>query len=128
MPLRYSITIDVPDLDRGLAFYGAVLGLRETGRPIPTYALLGDGPSIGIMEKAPGTAATPAPGTERRYDRHWTPVHADFHVDDLDAALAAAERHGGTVEARHAVPGRSPVAFCSDPFGHGFCLLGPRDT
>jgi predicted enzyme related to lactoylglutathione lyase len=126
MTLRYSITIDVPDLDRGLAFYGAVLGLRETARPIPSYAILGDGPSIGIMEKAAGTAATLAPGTERRYDRHWTPVHADFHVDDLEAALTAVEREGGAVEQRHSPPGRPGIAFCADPFGHGFCLLGPR--
>lgn len=126
MALRYAITIDVPDLEAGVGFYAAVLGISEVARPIPTYAILGEGPSIGIMQKPEGSRAAPAEGTERRYGRHWTPVHADFHVDDLEAAVEAVARLGGTVEQRHRVPGRSAIAFCADPFGHGFCLLGPK--
>jgi predicted enzyme related to lactoylglutathione lyase len=125
--MRYSATIDVPDLAAGIAFYSEVLGLTETARPIPVYAILaGDGQSLGIMEKAEGTRPTPVEGTERRYTRHWTPVHLDFHVDDFDAAIAAVERLGGTVEQRHTAAGRPPIAFCADPFGNGLCILGPR--
>lgn len=125
--MRYSATIDVPDLSTGVAFYCAVLGLTETARPVPVYAILsGGGQSLGIMEKAEGTRPTPLEGVERHYTRHWTPVHLDFHVEDLAAAVAAVERLGGAVEQRHSVPGRSPIAFCADPFGNGFCLFGER--
>jgi catechol 2,3-dioxygenase-like lactoylglutathione lyase family enzyme len=122
-----GVTIDVPDLAAGLAFYGGLLGLREVARPHPAYAVLaGGGQRLGLMTKPEGSLATPEPGTERRYARHWTPVHLDIHVQDLGAALLALERLGGRCEALHAAPGRPAVAFCSDPFGHGFCLLGPR--
>lgn len=126
--MRYSATIDVPDLEAGIAFYGGVLGLREAARPVPAYAILSrDGQSLGLMEKAEGSRPTPAEEVRRGYARHWTPVHLDFHVDDVEATVAAVERLGGTVEQGHAVPGRSRVAFCADPFGHGFCILGPRE-
>ena len=41
---------------------------------------------------------------------------------------SAVEQGGGTVEQRHSRPGRAGIAFCADPFGHGFCLLGPRQN
>jgi hypothetical protein len=31
---------------------------------------------------------------------------------------------GAKSEQVHRVPGYPPVAFCSDPFGHGFCIVG----
>jgi predicted enzyme related to lactoylglutathione lyase len=124
--MTIGITIDVPDIAAGLAFYGGVFGLAEVARPIPHYAIVEmDGQRIGLMQKAPGSRPTPAPGPVRDYARHWTPVHLDFHVADLDATLTAVTTHGGTIEARHAAPGRRSVAFCADPFGHGFCVLGP---
>lgn len=124
--MRAGITIDVPDLAAGIAFYGGVFGLSEVARPIATYAILdGGGLRLGIMEKAPGTRPTPAPGPVRDYARHWTPVHLDFHVDDLAAIRAAVIAAGGRVEADHTAPGHPAVAFCADPFGHGFCLIGP---
>lgn len=125
--MAYSATVDVPDLEAGLAFYGGVFGFAEVARPVPAYAILeAGGQRLGLMWKEDGSRATPAEGTERRYSRHWTPVHLDFHVEDLAAALARVERLGGRCEALHEAPGRRAVAFCSDPFGHGFCLLGPR--
>lgn len=124
--MRLSVTLDVPDIGAGLAFYGRVFGFAETARPIPTYAVLAAGDqTLCLMQKAPGTRPTPAEGPLRHYARHWTPVHLDFHVDDLPGTLSAIRAAGGTVEAEHAAPGRRSVAFCADPFGHGFCLLGP---
>jgi predicted enzyme related to lactoylglutathione lyase len=122
-----GITIDVPDLAAGIAFYGAVFGYAEVARPVPVYAVV-EGPQgrIGLMEKSSGSRPTPASGPVRDYARHWTPVHLDFHVDDLEAVLARLVAAGGTVEQRHTAPGRPGVAFCADPFGHGFCILGPR--
>jgi len=126
--MPFSVTLDVPDLAAGIAFYGGVFGFAEVARPVGTYAVLKAGnQTLGLMQKAEGTNATPTEGTERRYARHWTPVHIDFHVEDFDGARAAIERLGGRIEQEHRVPGRSVIAICADPFGHGFCLLGPRE-
>jgi catechol 2,3-dioxygenase-like lactoylglutathione lyase family enzyme len=123
--MNYSVSIDVPSLEEGLRFYRDALGMAEIARPIATYAILKcGGGRIGLMEKAAGSK--PAPGSEdvRRYERHWTPVHIDFEVGDLDDFLARAVQAGAIIEHRFAVAGRPPIAFCSDPFGNGFCALG----
>jgi predicted enzyme related to lactoylglutathione lyase len=123
--MKYSVSIDVPRLEEGLRFYRDGLGLSEIARPIATYAILKCGESqIGLIEKKAGSK--PAAGAEdvRRYARHWTPVHIDFHVDDFEGFLAKAVNAGGKCEQNFASPGRPPVAFCSDPFGNGFCVLG----
>jgi predicted enzyme related to lactoylglutathione lyase len=50
-------------------------------------------------------------------------VHLDFHVDDLHAALERVETLGARREQVFEHAGHGSAAFCSDPFGHGFCLL-----
>jgi predicted enzyme related to lactoylglutathione lyase len=65
-------------------------------------------------------------GRCRRYERHWTPVHIDFHVDDFEIALAKVLDAGATCEQRFEGGARPAIAFCSDPFGNGFCIVGPR--
>ena len=123
--MDYSVTIDVPKLDDGLRFYRNALGLTEIARPIPIYAILTCGKAqIGLMEKAAGTK--PAKGSDdvRRYERHWTPVHIDFRVDDFEAVLGKALDAGAICEQKYAMAGRPPIAFCSDPFGNGFCIVG----
>ncbi len=125
--MNYSVTIDVPSLDDGLKFYRDALGLVEVARPIATYIVLQCGSAkLGLVEKAAGSK--PAAGSEdvRRYERHWTPVHIDFEVDDFEGVLAKALDAGAKCEQKHLIPGRRSIAFCSDPFGNGFCLLGAR--
>lgn len=128
--MRIGITLDVPDIGLAIDFYRAVFGFREVARPAPFYAVVeSGGVMLGLKEAAAGTAPTPAAGPVRDYGRHWTPVHLDFHVEDMPGTLAALLRAGGRIEQEHAGGGgRPPVAFCADPFGHGFCVLGPRDT
>lgn len=118
--------IDVPDLEAGLAFYGGVFGFAEISRPLKHLAVL-DAGNLTVCLHARAEGSRPAPGLDdpRRYARHWTPVHADVHVADLDATLALVARHGGTVEAVFRSGGPRPVAFCAYPFGNGFCVLGP---
>jgi uncharacterized glyoxalase superfamily protein PhnB len=67
----------------------------------------------------------PSPSTDerRRYERHWTPVHIDVHVADVKAALARAIEAGASQEQLFESTEHGSAAFCSDPFGHGFCLL-----
>ncbi len=126
--MQIVVTIDVPDLEQGLAFYGDALGFTERVRPFPTFVVMTNGKAqIGLMQKDAGTR--PAPGSDdiRTYERHWTPVHADFHVEDFAGTLERLEKAGATVEERKGGGPLPEIAFCADPFGHGFCLIGPRN-
>lgn len=126
--MKYSVTIDVPQLEEGLRFYRDAMGLTEIARPILTYAILRCGDArIGLIEKAAGTRPAKGADDVRRYERHWTPVHIDFEVDDLEVVLASAVNAGAKCEQKfEGGAGRPPIAFCSDPFGNGFCIMGAR--
>ena len=45
-----------------------------------------------------GSVAAPAVDQAPGHARHWTPVHLDFVVDDLQAAVANAVAAGATLE------------------------------
>lgn len=127
--MRYAVSIDVPKLEDGLRFYRDALGLAEVARPIATYVVLECGNAkMGLIEKPAGTRPAKGAGDVRRYERHWTPVHIDFHVDDFEVFLARAIAAGAKCEERFEIDGRPPIAFCSDPFGHGFCIIGTGAT
>ena len=122
------VCIDVDDLDRALTFYTRALGLRPGRRLGDEWVELVGAPCpIDLLAKPPGTAALPS-GTRalRDYERHWTPVHLDVVVDDLDAALRAATEAGATLERAPEAKAWGRIALLADPFGHGFCLLELR--
>lgn len=124
--MKVTVSIDVPSIEEGLKFFGEAFGFVESSRPHPGYAILKSGESsIGLLAKPAGSS--PANGSDdvRKYGRHWTPVHIDFRVDDFEVTLKAALEAGAKAEQVHRVSGYPPVAFCSDPFGHGFCIVGP---
>ena len=124
--MKVTVSLDVPSIDEGLKFFGEAFGFVETSRPHPGYAVISAGDStIGLLAKPAGSS--PAPGSDdvRRYERHWTPVHIDFRVDNFEAALERVLSAGAKSEQVHRVDGYPPVAFCNDPFGHGFCIVGP---
>lgn len=118
------INLDVDDLARAETFYCAAFDLHP-GRRFGDggVELLGAQAPLYLLAKPAGTHDRFASATTRRYDRHWTPLHLDFVVDDLDAAIARATAAGATREGdvRTDVWGR--IAQFADPFGHGFCLL-----
>lgn len=117
------INIDVDDLDRAVAFYTTAFGLQVGRRLGPAVVeLTGGGAPIYLLEKTDGSAATP-PGERRRFDRHWTPVHLDFVVDDLDAGLKSAIAAGAVLEVPATQHDWGRIAQFADPFGHGFCLI-----
>lgn len=126
--ISVSVSIDVPDLEEGVRFYSAAFGFDKVAEPFPGLAVLKAGDSeICILEKAVGTAPAPGSDDKRRYQRHWTPVHMDLHVDDFKAALSKALAAGAKQEQLFDKDPKHPaVAFCSDPFGHGFCLIQRR--
>lgn len=136
--MRTIVNIDVPVLPPAIEFYTKALGL-QLQRIIDgdVAELIGASSTIYLLAKAAGTAAhavdtsdyapnhTPnyTDGRTRNYGRHWTPVHIDFVVDDVEAAaeqavVAGATRDGERVEWRG-----SKCITLSDPFGHGFCLI-----
>ena len=119
------VSIDVPDLAQGLRFYGEVFGFSEIARPFPTMAILdANNVTVCMHEKSAGSRSSSG-GTElRHYERHWTPVHLDLHVEDFDAALARVRQEGGSIESEFRSQGPKPAAFCADPFGNGFCVIG----
>lgn len=117
-----NVSIDVPDLDAGVNFYCEVFGWKEQSRPFPEMAVVdGNNVTVCIHSKAENTKPTPSDCT-RRYKRHWTPVHLDMHVEDFDATISKAMNAGASIEQEFKEP--KPVAFCSDPFGNGFCIIG----
>ena len=124
MTITLSVSIDVPALAEGVAFYCAAFGLAVKSEPAPGVAVLhGLNVELCLLEKPPGSKPAPGAIDRRRFERHWTPVHLDFHVDDLHAALERVEALGARREQVFEHAGHGSAAFCSDPFGHGFCLL-----
>ena len=119
-----SVSVDVPDLAEAVQFYARAFGLSKSSEPVPGVAVLrAQGIEICLLEKRAGSQASTRTTETRHYERHWTPVHLDIHVDDLETALAKAVAAGATQEQFFENPEHGSVAFCSDPFGHGFCLI-----
>jgi predicted enzyme related to lactoylglutathione lyase len=119
------VCIDVDDLDAGIAFYTKALGLTPGRRAGDAWAeLLGAPAPLDLLAKPPGTAAFPT-GTRalRAYERHWTPVHLDVVVDDVEAAVRRAVAAGAKVDQPIEQRSWGRIAILADPFGHGFCLL-----
>jgi predicted enzyme related to lactoylglutathione lyase len=122
-----NVSIDVPELAAGLRFYGEVFGFVETARPFPTMAILdANNVSVCMHEKLAGSKSSSAGTEQRHYERHWTPVHLDLHVEDFDEVLANVRAQGGAIENEYRTQGPKLAAFCSDPFGNGFCVIGDR--
>jgi predicted enzyme related to lactoylglutathione lyase len=119
---RVSICIDVPDLSVATAFYRDALGCSVDKQQASHNTLSAGGVTMHLMLNEAGTAATGDGTCYRTYERHWTPVHLDFDVDDLDAAMAVVQRSSGTVESVQRGDWGG-MAICADPFGNGFCLV-----
>jgi predicted enzyme related to lactoylglutathione lyase len=118
------VNIDVPDLERGIAFYCAAFGLRCGRRLGSDFAeLLGAAAPIYLIVAAAGTEPYRGAAARRAYARHWTPVHLDFVVPDLDAALGRALSAGAALESGPSEHAYGRLVLLSDPFGHGECLL-----
>jgi len=126
--ISVSVSIDVPSLADGIRFYSEAFGFSKKAEPVPgVVVVLSAGDSeICLLEKPAGSLPSPDAKETRRYERHWTPVHIDLHVDDLKVALDSALKAGAKQEQLHEHPDHGSVAFCSDPFGHGFCLIERR--
>lgn len=124
----FIVNLDVPDLAAAETFYTAAFDLRVGRRLGPgALELLGGPTPLYLLQNDAGSAATDD-GDVRDYERHWTPVHLDWVVADIDAALARAVAAGAALE--HPIRERrwGTIAVLSDPFGHGFCLIQFSDA
>jgi len=124
MTCQLLINIDVDDLNRAAAFYCSAFGL-SIGRGFGALGveLLGATSPLYLLVKRAGTRPTRASGVDRDYARHWTPVHLDLVVADVDAAVARALSAGAALEGEVVTHVWGRIAQMTDPFGHGFCLL-----
>ena len=123
--MEVLINIDVDDLERAVAFYRDALGLK-LGRRLfddSVVEMTGASSKIHLLAKAPASAASSQAEIYRAYQRHWTPVHLDFEVDDVESAVNRAVAAGATLEGAIQTFNWGRIATLSDPFGHGFCLL-----
>ena len=122
--MDFMANVDVDDLEKAVHFYQAAFrlkvgrrfgagGVEMLGGPVPIYLLV----------KAPGTAVSSVAAQVRRYERHWTPVHLDFVVEEIESAVQRALAAGARLEAAISTARWGKLALMADPFGHGFCFV-----
>jgi predicted enzyme related to lactoylglutathione lyase len=123
MKIDLLVNIDVNDLSKAIAFYEQAVDLR-VGRRFGSAGaeMLGASSPIYLLAKAAGTK--PFAGDEmRRYTRHWTPVHLDFVVADIEVAVDRAIKAGAKCEGEIRTHKWGRIAQLADPFGHGICFI-----
>jgi predicted enzyme related to lactoylglutathione lyase len=121
--MNIIINIDVPDLERGIDFYTRALGLTHTRTLDDVAELRGASSTIYLLCKPAGSSAVESPAISREFTRHWTPVHFDLVVEDVDAAATRAIAAGAKAETGHIDWRGSRCLSFGDPFGHGFCFI-----
>jgi catechol 2,3-dioxygenase-like lactoylglutathione lyase family enzyme len=122
--MQLLINLDVDDVERAVRFYTEGLLLRVGRRFDGGFVeLLGAEVPLYLLGKSAGSEPFKDASRPRDYARHWTPVHLDFVVTDLEAAVARARDAGARLESDVSEHAYGRLALLSDPFGHGFCLL-----
>ena len=105
------VALAVADLDRAVAFYRSVFGVREYFRNETMVQVLGPGQfDVLAFEKRAAEAGVPG-GI----------IHFGFRLtrpEDIDTAVAAVEGAGGTVTSRGEFAPGFPYAFVRDPDGY----------
>ena len=122
--MQALINVDVDDLDEATRFYEAAFGLKVGRRfSVDGVEMLGSSAPIYLLVKAAGTAASSTTPRRRSYSRHWTPVHLDFVVEEIDSAVRQAVDAGAQLESPVSTHRWGRLALMVDPFGHGFCFV-----
>ncbi len=122
--MQIRVCIDVDDLEKGIDFYRRAFGLSLSRRfDLNWVELAGAAVPIDLLVKASGSQPSPSPSVKRTYERHWTPLHIDLVVEDINAAVARAVSAGAILERGVEKHAWGLLAILADPFGHGFCLL-----
>jgi predicted enzyme related to lactoylglutathione lyase len=117
------VNVDVPDLGPAIAFYESAVGAKLVRLLDDDVAELAYGTAMLYLLRKPAGSAATAENSARDFGRHWTPVHVDFVVDDIDSAVARALAAGAKPESERIDWRGSKCVTFSDPFGHGFCVI-----
>lgn len=126
--MRLLVNVDVPDVAEAAEFYGAALGLKLSRTLEQDVAeLVGASSVVYLLQHPAGSQPVRGLPGMRDYARHWTPVHLDFVVNDLEAAARRASAAGAIQESGCIAWCGSRCISFSDPFGHGFCLIQFED-
>lgn len=122
--MNFLVNLDVDDLEQAIDFYRLVFALK-IGRRFGTFGveMLGGSAPIYLLVKAPGTLASDTTSQRRSYERHWTPIHLDFVVEEIESAVHKAISAGARLEKPVAIHKWGKLALMADPFGHGFCFV-----
>jgi predicted enzyme related to lactoylglutathione lyase len=116
--------IEVAEIDRGIEFYCNGLGLTLKRRLSPRWVELeGANLPIFLLGNRPPIADLGSTKVPRSYERHWTPVHLDFIVPDLDLTVARLSALGGSLDRGIKDREYGRIANMADPFGNGFDLI-----
>jgi predicted enzyme related to lactoylglutathione lyase len=122
--MQVLINVDVDDLNKATHFYEKAFGLKVGRRfGVDGVELLGSSAPIYLLVKAAGTAASSASPQRRSYGRHWTPIHLDFVVEEIESAVRQAVDAGAQLESAISTQKWGRLALMVDPFGHGFCFV-----
>jgi predicted enzyme related to lactoylglutathione lyase len=119
------INIDVPDLAAAIVFYKTGLGftLRRMLFEATVAEMESAAGRVFLIQHDAGSIAVTGTLIARDYSTHWTPVHLDIAVEDLDAAVARARAAGADLSVPISRHRFGDIARMRDPFGHGFCLI-----
>lgn len=123
------VNIDVSDVETAVTFYNEGLGI-DFQRWLFEGAvaeMASGGIHIYLIQQDPGSVAVEGTDIRRDYSTHWTPVHLDVVVDDLEAALQRAIEAGAISNGEIVRSDYGRLAALRDPFGHGVCLLQFED-
>ncbi|MGH8508159.1 MAG: VOC family protein [Gammaproteobacteria bacterium] len=122
--MNFLVNLDVNDLEKAVRFYGSVFGL-EVGRRFGAFGveMLGGSAPIYLLVKALATPVSDTTSQRRSYERHWTPIHLDFVVEEIEPAVQKAISEGAQLEKPISTHKWGKLALMADPFGHGFCFV-----
>lgn len=119
---QVSICIDVADIKQGTKFYTIALGCDIKHEKQQSSELSAENVTIHLIEKEENSNPLIKESSSRNYSRHWTPVHLDFAVTDIEKTLSLIQEFGGILEDKKEGEWGT-AAFCADPFGNGFCII-----
>ncbi|MDJ0825409.1 MAG: VOC family protein [Rhodobacter sp.] len=108
------------DVDAAVAYYSETCGWQFEPMPMPD----GSTYQVGYRDGLPIVGISPT-DTAEGAKPHW---FSYFAVDDVDAAVAATKRAGGSViQEPFDMPGTGRIAQVTDPTGAAVGLMTPEE-
>jgi len=119
---KISVCIDVSEMSKAILFYTQALGCELVNEADEYTELSFDGLKMYLACRESGSNPLIKGEASRSFERHWTPIHLDFHVTNIDQCVSTIVELGGVKEGE-STGDWGVAAFCTDPFGNGFCVM-----